>query len=180
MPKVEFRLKTTEINRAIRELRAYQSRVRRLGNELAQRLADIGVQNASIRFANAQYDGTNDVVVTAEATQKGYAVTANGHAVCFIEFGSGVHYNSGVAYPLPKPAGIADIGHYGKGHGSKDVWRYQGDPGTNGVVMTPEDDPTVQSSYVLTQGNPAQMPMYYASEEMRANIQRIAQEVLRG
>ena len=58
-------------------------------------LARIGMQEASVRFSTAQYDGTNDSNVTIEKTQNGYNVVANGNAVAFIEFGAGVHYNAG-------------------------------------------------------------------------------------
>lgn len=173
---IRTKLTAVEINRAIKQLDEYKRRLTRVGETIARRLADEGLQVAAMRFSGAAYDGTNDVQVTIDESGSKCTLLASGKAVCFIEFGTGVHYNSVGTYPLPRPDGVSEIGTYGKGHGKQDVWRYQGDPGTNGVLMTPEDDPTVKSSYVLTQGNPAAMPMYYASVEMRDKIGQIARE----
>lgn len=135
-------------------------------------LARIGMQEASVRFSTAQYDGTNDSSVTIEQTQNGYNVVANGKAVAFIEFGAGVHYNSGVSYPIAKPSGIVGIGEYGKKQGKKDEWRYKGEPGTNG---TPSSD----GRTIKTHGNPAQMPMYHALTAMQGEVERIVREAFR-
>lgn len=135
-------------------------------------LARIGMQEASVRFTTAQYDGSNDSTVTIEQTQNGYNVVANGKAVAFIEFGAGVHYNSGASYPLPKPSGIVGIGEYGKKQGKKDEWRYKGEAGTNG---TPSSD----GRTIKTHGNPAQMPMYHALVAMQDEVYRIVREAFR-
>lgn len=130
------------------------------------------MHEASVRFSSAQYDGTNDSNVSIEQTQNGYRVVASGNAVAFIEFGTGVHYNSGSSYPLPKPSGIVGIGEYGKKHGKKDKWQYIGDPGTNGVVSN-------DGRVVTTHGNPAQMPMYHALTAMQDEVERIVREAFR-
>lgn len=132
-------------------------------------LARIGMQEASVRFSTAQYDGTNDSNVTIEKTQNGYNVVANGNAVAFIEFGAGVHYNAGSSYPIEKPSGIVGIGEYGKKQGKKDEWRYKGEPGTNGT-------PSRDGRTVKTHGNPAQMPMYHTLTAMKDEVERIVKE----
>lgn len=172
---IRLNLTGRSIGRAIREVEAYKAKLTERVRTLCTRLADIGLNVASVRFANAQYDGTNDASVTVESTDKGCKIVASGNAVCFIEFGSGVHYNAGGAYPIPKPAGIAGIGQYGHGRGSEDSWRYHGDPGTNGQII--KNDPLATEPYVLTHGNPAQMPMYLALSEMHDEVARIAREV---
>ena len=103
----------------------------------------------------------NDSSVTLETIAGGYCIKAEGKAVAFIEFGAGVYHNSGEPYPKPRPDGIVGIGQYGKGLGKRQAWGFKDDSG----------------ELVITHGNPAAMPMWYASEEMRKNILKIAKEV---
>ena len=162
MPKViQMGLGFASITRAMRELREFQASLDEKRDKLLEELANIGVREASVRFTSAMYDGVNDAKVTLETTDDGYAIVAEGHAVAFIEFGAGVYYNSSEPYPNPRPAGIVGIGEYGKGHGKRPAWGFENEDG----------------DLVITRGNPAAMPMWHASEEMRMNIQKIAQEV---
>lgn len=169
-------LNPKDINQAIQEIKAYKSWVSKKTKEMIERLSLIGLQEASVRFSGAQYDGTNDVHLRTEdlsddETYK-FVVYAEGEAVCFIEFGAGVYYNS-AEYPLEKPVGVVGIGEYGKKKGSHPSWAYYGDnPGSNGWVIE-----TKKGSVVITHGNPAAMPMYYASSEMKQQITAIAKEV---
>jgi hypothetical protein len=154
-------LSASSIDDAIKELKAFRDSLERKKDRLLEELAKIGVREASVRFTTAMYDGNNDSHVTLEPNIKGYAIVARGHAVAFIEFGSGVYHNSGEPYPNPRPAGIVGIGEYGKGYGKRQAWGFKDDSG----------------DLVITHGNPAAMPMWYASEEMRSKILKIAQEV---
>ena len=56
---------------------------------MLEKLADIGVREASVRFTTAMYDGVNDSHVTLKPVDNGYAILAEGNAVAFIEFGAG-------------------------------------------------------------------------------------------
>ena len=154
-------LSVDSITNAIEELKVYRDSLDQKMDKLLEELANIGVKEASVRFTTAMYDGVNDSHVTLEPTSKGYTIVAEGKAVAFIEFGAGVHYNSGDPYPDPRPAGIVGIGEYGKGHGKRQAWGFKNDSG----------------ELVITHGNPAAMPMWYASEEMRSKILKIAKEV---
>lgn len=170
---IRMKLSSDSIKQAIKQLESYKARIPRLTKEITRRLAAIGLEEAQIRFSGAMYDGDNDALVSLKPTESGYEVIASGESVCFIEFGSGVHYNgSGGNYPLPKPAGIVGIGQYGRGHGSNDMWRYQGNPGTDGIEVS---DAT--GTYVLTKGNPAQMPMYHALVQMQREVEQIVKDV---
>lgn len=167
---------TNEIRQAIQEVENYKAFVQKKTRELSDRLSLIGVQEASIRFTGAIYDGTNDVHLRTEETSDGenyiFTIYAEGQAVCFIEFGAGVYYNS-AGYPLQKPAGVVGIGEYGKGKGKQNTWAYYGEnPGSNGVLYQ-----SAKGSVVITHGNPAAMPMYYAGSEMKQKILSIAKEV---
>lgn len=154
-------LTTSSINDAIKELEEFRDSLKQKKDRMLKELAEIGVKEASVRFTTAMYDGVNDSSVSLETTDNGYTIVASGHAVAFIEFGSGVYHNSSEPYPNPRPDGIVGIGEYGKGQGKRKAWGYRNEAG----------------EVVVTHGNPAAMPMWYASEEMRSKIQQIAQEV---
>jgi hypothetical protein len=159
---ISISLDDRSITKAIKELKAYKKWVQTKTKELTERLALIGAREASVRFASAMYDGTNDVTVTMEPIENGYAVIASGQAVCFIEFGSGVYHNPTEPYPSPRPPGVVGIGEYGKGRGKRKMWGFY------------QDDVLVK-----TRGNPAAMPMWYATQEMENALLQIAREVFR-
>jgi hypothetical protein len=169
--KITMSLSEKSIDEAIKKLKDYKKWVETKTVQLTERLALIGAHEASVRFATAIYDGTNDSSVEVSKTSNGWVITASGQAVCFIEFGSGVYHNSGEPYPLPRPVGISGIGEYGQGKGKQSTWGYYGDPGTNGTVK--------DNGVVLTHGNPASMPMWYASTEMQREVTKIAREVFK-
>lgn len=154
-------LNTRSIENAIKELKAYRDSIDAKKYRLLEELTKIGLREASIRFTTAMYDGVNDSSVRAELTHFGYRIVAEGKAVAFIEFGSGVYHNPGEPYPNPRPDGIVGIGEYGKGFGKRQAWGYTDETG----------------ELVITHGNPAAMPMWYASEEMRNAIVKTFKEV---
>ena len=162
MPKIiRMGLDGDSIRKAISEVKAYRDSIDQRKDTLVKRLGEIGVREASVRFTTAIYDGVNDSSVSLEPTSEGYCIKAEGKAVAFIEFGAGVYHNPSEPYPNPRPSGIVGIVEYGKGLGKRQAWGFKDDSG----------------NLVITHGNPAAMPMWYASEEMRSNIIRIAQEV---
>lgn len=160
---------------------AYDSLIRKiedLGNwqsdraiVFADRLAQEGMEIASIRFSQAVYDGTNDVSVTVEPRGNNVrAVVATGGATLFIEFGTGVTYPDD--HPEAGELGMKR-GEYGQGHGKQHSWGYYGDPGTNGVLKEKKNGGFV----VITHGNPANMPMYETVKELQDRLTEIAKEV---
>ena len=166
---IKIKLDVRSINAAIKEIEAYRNKLSRINTEICKKLADKGLEKAQVLFDRAAYDGVKDAKVTAEPTENGYRIIASGQTVAFIEFGTGVHYNAGSSYPLPKPSGIVGIGEYGKKQGKKDKWQYKGAPGTSGVVSQ-------DGRVVTTHGNPAQMPMYHALTAMQEEVERIVRE----
>jgi hypothetical protein len=158
---IKMDLGTSSIDDAIKQLKAYRNSLDTRKDKLLKMLGEIGVREASVRFTTAMYDGTNDSSVSLETNKNGYVIVASGHAVAFIEFGAGVYHNSGEPYPDSRPDGIVGIGEYGKGRGKRQAWGYKDESG----------------ELVITHGNPAAMPMWYASEEMRNKILKIAKEV---
>ncbi len=166
---ISVTLSQNGINDAIKQLNLYKKNFLDKAKRLTEGLANIGVREASIRFTTAMYDGVNDSTVTLDKTPNGYAIVAEGKAVAFIEFGTGVYYNSGEPYPQPRPAGIVGIGEYGKGKGKRRAWYYKGEAGSNGEMQ--------KNGVVKTRGNPAAMPLWYATEEMRRSILQVVTEV---
>lgn len=156
-----MKLSSSSIQSAIKELKSYRDSIDSKMNKLLERLANIGVKEASVRFTTAIYDGVNDSSVTLETILDGYCIKAEGRAVAFIEFGAGVYHNPGEPYPNPRPNGIVGIGEYGKGYGKRQAWGFRDESG----------------ELVITHGNPAAMPMWYASEEMRNAILKTFKEV---
>ena len=158
---IKCTLDKQDIDRAIKELKAYKQEFLKKEKQLLEGLANIGIKEASVRFTTAMYDGTNDVSVSLEQSKNGYAIVAKGQAVAFIEFGAGVYHNTGEPYPNPRPQGVVGIGEYGKGMGKRKAWGYRN-----------END-----ELVITRGNPAAMPMWYASEEIKNSVLKVAREV---
>ena len=160
---IECTLDKQDIDRAIKELRAFKREFLKREKRLIEGLAEIGLKEASVRFTTAMYDGTNDVSVHLDKANNGYVIVADGQAVAFIEFGAGVYHNTSEPYPNPRPDGIVGIGEYGKGMGKRKAWGYKNDDG----------------EVVITRGNPAAMPMWYASEEIKNSVLKVVKEVFR-
>jgi hypothetical protein len=154
-------LNTSSVGKAIAELKSFRDSIDAKTDELLKELANIGLKEAQVRFTTAMYDGVNDSEVTLKTIENGYQIVAEGHAVAFIEFGAGVYYNPTEPYPNPRPDGIVGIGEYGKGYGKRQAWGFKNE----------------SDELVITHGNPAAMPMWYASEEMRNSILQIARRV---
>ena len=162
MPKViKMDLSVASIDNAIKELKAFRNSLKQKQDKLLEELANIGLDEATVRFTGAMYDGITDTDIDIKRVPNGYAIVASGEDVFFIEFGAGVYYNPEEPYPDPRPEGIVGIGEYGKGYGKRKAWGFRDDSG----------------ELVITHGNPAAMPMWYASEEMQNNILKIAKEV---
>lgn len=172
--KITITLSESGINNAIKQLDDYKKWIEQKTAQLIERLAIIGAQEASIRFASAQYDGVNDVEITVEPIANGWKIITNknSQAAWFIEFGAGVYHNGSEPYPNPpgRSSGVSNIGEYGHGMGKRQGWTYEGDnPGSNGKVL--------ENGRIFTRGNPAAMPLYYASQEMINKVTQIAREV---
>ena len=159
--KITTGLSEQAINSAIVLLKNYKREFLEREKRLVEGLAEIGLKEASVRFTTAMYDGTNDVSVRLDETANGYAIVAEGKVVAFIEFGAGVYHNGSEPYPNPRPTGIVGIGEYGEGHGKQKAWGYLDE----------------NNELVITRGNPAAMPMWYASEEIKNSVLKVVKEV---
>lgn len=146
------------VKAAIKQLQEYKrDMLQTKCDEFTRRLAETGREIASMRFESAEYDGDNDVTVSVSGDGSSLKVVANGKAVCFIEFGSGVARGGG--YPADrKPEGIVGLGQYGKGHGATgEPWYY--------------------AHGKKSDGNPPAMAMLNARDTMVEMVTQIAREV---
>lgn len=169
MKKITCTLDT--LDDAITEIEWYMRDLEIKMKKLMERLAEIGIETATLGFGNAVYAGTNDVVVEPfKWVGDKLIISARGNAVAFIEFGTGVHYST----PHPKASELGMVrGSYGYKLGRLDSWRYKGDPGNEGQVIQEGK----HKGEVLTHGNPANRAMYDAGKDMRENILEVAKEV---
>lgn len=147
---------------AAKELYRYAEWLERKETELVAKLAERGRNVASVKFAAAAYDGTNDVSVRVDSTGSVAVIYAEGEAVAFIEFGSGAAM--GYGHPLADEHGLGpgtwsmDESLGGKGHwDNPDGWYY-----THGKK---------------SRGNPPAMAMYDAVQAMTTELTTIAKEV---
>lgn len=117
-------------------------------------------------FERAVYAGRNDVKVSHKMIGKKKArVRADGRKIMFIEYGTGIG-------PVEAPY---TAGSYGKGQGAHPPWAYYGDIGNSPDSMIVRT--TKKRQVVLTFGNPANLCMHGARENVIAEAPRIAKEV---
>lgn len=169
---IKVQLNEKSIDKAIKELENYKKWLVDKTKEFLKALADEGVQIANANFAKAVYDGTNDVTCSVEERgDNKIAVVAVGGATLFIEFGTGVRYPD--THPEAGKHGMVR-GEYGHKLGKMAKgWRYQGDPGSNGEVITEGK----HVGEVHTYGNPANMCMYMTVRELEEKFEEIARRV---
>lgn len=150
-------LDAASIDSGIRELRKYRQWVVAKENELRLRLSQLGATVASIQFARAVYNGSNDVSVRVDNTGSVAVIYAEGSAVAFIEFGSGAKY----------------------GYGHPEAGKYGAGPGTypDGKGHWDDEKGWWYGHNLHSYGNPPAMAMYQAREQMVEQITQMARQV---
>lgn len=157
---IQISLSGASIDVAIKRLESYKSTIKEKENELVRRLANVGLQKATVLYSSAQYDGQKDFSVTIEPIDNGYAVVASGETVAFLEFGAGATY--GYGHP--------QAGQFGMGPGT-----YPSDKGH-------WDNPKgwwipKEHGGGHTYGNAPSMAMYEAAKAIHDAVKQVAQEV---
>lgn len=177
-------IKITGLQRAIQAINKYRkvtyyAKVK----EFMERLVDEGYHIADDLFRTAYYAGTNDVEVKEPYWDgNSLILVAEGDAVCYIEFGTGVFYEE--QYPEDiagdggnpyETLGLDARGTRGQGKGSQKTWGFYGEAGNEGIEVKKKNGKTV----VLTHGNPPARAMYGAANYMadKDRILSIAKEV---
>ena len=171
MKKLVVKLDAAGLNRLVKKLEAYEKRQTEKAAILLQRLADEGYEIVRAGFENAIYDGSAKTEVRIDTTGENVkAVVAAGNAVLFIEFGTGITYPD--IHPEAAENGMIR-GEYGQKKGRNQKWAFYGEPGSNGIVVRE----TSKGKVVLTQGNPANMPVYNAIKRLQERLPELAKEV---
>lgn len=169
--KIKVRLSDAGLRDAERQIQEYKAALNRKAQEFAKALADKGLDVAKVRFANAQYAGSNDVSCHVEQNGAACSIIAEGKSVAFIEFGTGVMHS---VYGGELPDGVGEHGTYGKENGKHKRWYYYGESGNAGTPVK-EVDGKGQLNY--TSGNDAAMAMWGAVEEMASQVEATWREV---
>lgn len=172
MKKIHAKLSGRSLSLAITAVENYKKYILKKTEQLLAELSNEGVSIASAKFDAALYAGDNDVNVKFE--QRGenkVAIIATGNATLFIEFGTGVKYPD--SHPLANENGMKH-GAYGHKLGAlPNGWRYNGNPGNMGEVITQGK----HKGEIHTYGNPANMSMYMTERELEQKFTEIVKRV---
>ena len=153
---------TTNVDTVILQLKQYRQNLNAKIRTFIERLGNLGVNTAEIKYRTAKYDGENDVLVLAEwESDTSLRIVASGEAVLFIEFGSGL---GGYGHPQAKEFG------YGPG-------TYSDNEAIGGKGHWTDPDGWYYRHGEKSHGNPPARAMYDAGKEMRSQIVQIAREV---
>ena len=170
-------LSTQLVNTLQREIDRYQKNLPRKIEDFMNRVKEFGLTELASRLSEAG-EGTVTIYAT-ETVEEGVdrvSLVAQGETICFLEFGTGVHYNGLESYPDPSVrgrVGVVGIGQYGNGYGQRQAWGYYGDPDKwtiKQVVL--KGGETVNITY----GIPTQHFMWDTARILEDNIERIARE----
>ena len=164
--KIMLSLSQKGVQEALKQVQAYKTLLDKKCDEMVRKLADKGLEEATVRFAHAEYAGSNDMTCRVEHDKRRATIYAEGQAVAFIEFGTGVAYTE-------HPSGMYKHGTYGKGKGaSQNGWAYKGQKGTSGTPIPGRDD------VYRTRGNPPAEAMWEATALMARSIEEVWREVM--
>lgn len=155
---------TSNIDTVIKQIQQHRDNMDAKMHTVLERLAEIGIDIATVRFQTAQYDGNNDVEVSGPEwiSETQLLISATGSSVTFIEFGSGVEQPAYHDQLTATKLGFIR-GEYGKGRGKRRAWGYYDDAG----------------ELVITHGNPPARAFYDAEKEMMERATEIVWEVFR-
>lgn len=175
MASIKVKLNSFDIDEAIKELEIYKQKIQIAAKEIAKRLAELGYEVAYSIINNNIFDDetlSQSLQVKAENENK-YILLSNSKEILFFEFGAGAKY--GYGHPLNADFGMGPGTYPGKGHwDDPNGWWYP----TDNPSLIKHVDKSGQG-WAHTYGNAPYMPFYKASKEIKANLQRIAEEVFK-
>lgn len=176
-------IKSNGLDKAIQILDALPTDLEAKAQEFIKRLAQFGVERAQYYYDTAQYAGGDDKV-SVSFTEEGKGVvrvTAEGHAVLYIEFGTGVKYPDDLEARADIISGDVDgRGQHGKRHGaSQKGWYYLKEHGIGNNPPPDTEDATKpgMEMFYHTYGNPSEAATYKAKKELCEKAEQIAREV---
>lgn len=157
---IVVKLTTASIDDALKKIKAIMKRKKAAEEEFIRKLAEFGAQIAREHYLEADENAEMPTVEVIKNSANSYSVMASGKSVCFVEFGTGNYAGIGYDKIVSAPFDIAP-GSWSREHGKqysiKGYWYFQ---------------------RKLYYGTYPTRGMYYASKEMRANLEQIAKEEL--
>lgn len=148
---VELNLDTRDISSLIKNLRTFSNDIKKLPDEIAREVANVGKNYLDDLYANTHTDQTIDISsikTRVEETNKGYSIVATGKDVLYAEFGTG---ENGLDDPHPLKSKF-DLNPYNSGPTiqfnpatGRHFWYYNG----------------------ISEGNASGMQMYLTSDYLR-------------
>lgn len=160
VPKIKLSLNLDSIDKALKEVQAYQKKVEKAGENLTHALTEQGVSLAQLNASYMSIYDTGELVNGIESKyedSKGYVVSTAPHSA-FCEFGTGV---VGMNNQHPEP-GLAGWKYDVNNHGEKGWW-YIGDDG----------------EYHWTAGMPSRPYMYDTAQMLKQFVVPLAKETLK-
>lgn len=171
---IKGKLSVSGIENMKKELLAYKNDELRQKTELLiMRLAEIGVEVANKKVSESPLGKTANVTfklsgATATIIASGEIKKASGrepfNTILAIEFGAGIHYNSGNKHPDADKLGLGVGTFPGQIHAFEDGWYYW-------------DEKLEKWRY--THGVKATMPLHEAEKEIILKALKVAREVFR-
>ena len=170
---------TSNVDKVLSQLKAYQQRTEEKEKRLLVRLHEIGVDVASAKLMTISYDGDHTTEVLTEPewiSDTALALSVQGDAITFIEFGTGTFYGD-----MHEKAGEFGFtrGGYGQHRGLNPPWTFTADgrpisltTGTARIVRKKNGGYAYK-----TYGNPPNRVLYGTSQELKQKITDIAREV---
>ena len=150
-----------------------------LVKEIVEELAKAGADIARVNFAGAEYAGSHSEEVDFKISDNGKKATvyADGNAVLFIEFGTGIYKQSPVnEYGEIISGEVSPHGEYGHRRGSQPWgWFYTGSQGSNPPSDT--EPANGKPGVIHTHGNDADSSMYRARLELEKQYEGIVRKV---
>lgn len=175
MPKkISIQLNEKSIQKAIDELRKYKQDLQRKNRIFVERLVDEGINviHATMRNVDLGEDEWNystESITESTGTTVKEKIVLSGKRILYIEFGAGVIHSQ------PQNPKAKELG-YGVGTNSPKGWAWNTTLYGGGWYYASERN----GESVHTKGNPAYMPMYLASVEIKQKVRTIAKEVFGG
>lgn len=166
---IKFKLDSNEIDKAIKELKAYRKELNEKISKFVALLQQDGIDVAKVQLMGTAGDSVEAAVgfgINTSGDVTSAIVSLEGKDALFIEFGAGIAYNTGRQHPLAAEFGYG-IGTYPSKHPpnraiNPGYWYYRKD-----------------GEKIRSIGTQATMPLFTAAETMRENLVKRALEVFR-
>lgn len=160
MKTIILELSAASCDKALKQLESYKRDVEKKLDEVCRRLAEIGAEEARRIVGMVDpMEGNTDITISTHKIENGWAITASGSDVYFIEFGTGDMATSthGFEPDVPVAPGSWSAEHAQK-YSENGYWWY------NGQMLT--------ETYSYA-------PMFRADRVIRENLRRVEKEVFR-